>query len=109
MQIHPGEWIVGGDFNSSETFDAWKKGGRGNREVIERMNALGLVDCLRAHHGQLVPTFRTPRGGRVEHQMDHLYVSDSLLQRLRECHAAHSDLVFQYGLSDHLPIVADLD
>lgn len=102
-----GEWIVGGDFNSSETFDLWKKGGRGNREIIDRMNALGLVDCLRTHHGQLVPTFRNPRGGKVAHQMDHLYVSHDLLAKLVECHAFGAERVFGQGLSDHLPIVAE--
>jgi hypothetical protein len=28
------EWVVGGDFNLSETFDAWPGGPRGNREYL---------------------------------------------------------------------------
>lgn len=109
MKVDSTPWIVGGDFNSSETFDAWHVGGRGNGEIIRRLNLLGLRECLRSHHGQLVPTFRNPRGGAVIHQIDHLYVSEWLLDRMRECHAPIEQTIFAQGLSDHLPIVADFD
>ena len=49
---------------------------------MERMNALGFYDCLRMFKGKLTPTFRTPRGGMVIHQLDHLYVTPILLSRL---------------------------
>ena len=109
MGRHSGPWLVGGDFNSSETFDAWRTGGRGNRQIIERMNALGLTDCLRSHHGRLVPTFRNPRGGKIIHQIDHLYVSEPLLGSLRSADVGPSDIIFDQRLSDHLPIIADFD
>src|SRR6185312_1561139 len=51
-------WIVGGDFNLSETFDAWKGGPRGNREYLERMAARGFTECLREVTGRVTPTFR---------------------------------------------------
>jgi exonuclease III len=99
--------IVAGDLNSSETFDSPKD--RGNREIMKRMNALGLVECLRTHKGQLTPTFRTARGGYIAHQLDHLYVTGALLSNLACCDVGSADRVFGSApsLSDHLPIVAD--
>lgn len=100
-------WVVGGDLNSSETFDSWPGGPRGNREILDRMEALGFHECLRQSQGKLVPTFRNPRGGAVIHQMDHLFVSASLSSALTSCETADHARVFGHSLSDHLPIVAD--
>jgi hypothetical protein len=99
-------FIVGADLNSSETIDIPRP--RGNREIMDRMNALGFYDCLRMFKGQLTPTFRTPRGS-VVHQLDHLYVTPSLLSRLTWCDIGSAERVFGATpmLSDHLPIVAD--
>lgn len=47
--------IVAGDLNSSETFDLRRGGPRGNREIIDRMNALGFYDCLRMFRGEPMP------------------------------------------------------
>jgi endonuclease/exonuclease/phosphatase family metal-dependent hydrolase len=99
-------WIVAGDFNVSETFD-WPKP-RGNQEYLDRMRELGLVECLRQSKGVLTPTFRTPRDREVKHQIDHLFVSPVLAKRLITCDTGSSDRVFHFGLSDHLPIIADL-
>lgn len=102
-------FIVAGDFNASETFDWWwGKKPRGNREIMDRFNSLGLYDCLRAFQGRLVPTFRHSMGSFV-HQLDHLYVTPMLLSRLIDCHVGDFDRVFgrKSTLSDHLPIVAD--
>lgn len=101
-------WIIGGDFNSSETFDyMWKDGPRGNLEIIERMNALGLTECLRSFSGKLTPTFRNPRGGKIVHQLDHIYVSELLLCGLATCRTGKAEEIFDRSLSDHLPIIAD--
>ncbi|HEY3329354.1 MAG TPA: endonuclease/exonuclease/phosphatase family protein [Capsulimonadaceae bacterium] len=97
-------WIVGGDLNTSESFDLTF--GRGNKEYLDRMTALGLTDCLRSFTGRAVPTFRHTRG-HVEHQMDHLYVTHSLLSKLTNCFVTDEKLVFGNSISDHLPIVAD--
>lgn len=101
--------IVAGDLNSSETFDLWRGGPRGNRELIDRMNALGFYDCLRMFRGEPTPTFRTPRGGTLVHQLDHLYVTPMLLSRLRWCDVGEAERIFtpRPMLSDHLPIIAD--
>ncbi len=102
-------WIVGGDFNLSETFDAWAGGPHGNKEYLDRMTDLGLVECLRKHQGQLTPTFKNPRGGKIVHQIDHTWVSASLADCLVECRTPPTDEIFDVGLSDHLPIISDFD
>ena len=101
-------WAVAGDLNSSITFDTlWGDGPRGNQEIQDRMSDLGFVECLRSWQGKLTPTFKNPRGGKVIHQMDHLFVSDSPRWRLARCSTGDPAVVFDGGLSDHLPIVAD--
>lgn len=106
--INEYEWIVGGDFNSSETFDyLWKGGPRGNLEIIERMNMLGFAECLRGFQKKLTPTFKNARDGKLIHQIDHLYVSDNIYQMLSNCIPGDSKIIFDEFLSDHLPIIAD--
>ena len=78
---------------------------------MERMNALDFYDCLRMFKGKLTPTFRTPRGGMVIHQLDHLYVTPMLMSRLARCDVGSAERVLEPRpmLSDHLPIVADFN
>ena len=103
------QWIVGGDFNSSETFDyLWKDGPtRGNGEVLDRINALGLTERLREYPGQLTPTFKNTRGGKVVHQLDHMFVSGNLKQLLKQCILGDASKVFGDSISDHLPVIGD--
>jgi hypothetical protein len=91
--------LVGGDFNLSPTFDAWRRGGRGNQEYLDRMATLGMVECLASSQGRLTPTFRNPRGGRVIHQIDHLFASSKLTKQLRSCEVPPAEDFFQRGLS----------
>jgi exonuclease III len=100
-------WVIGGDFNLCETFDAWRGGPRGNREYLDRMNQLGLIDCLRYAQGALTPTFRTLGRGTITAQIDYLFVTDMLRARLVTCDTGSRQRVFEQGLSDHLPIIAD--
>jgi exonuclease III len=100
-------WIIGGDFNLCETFDSWRGRPRGNREYLERMSQLGLVDCLRYAKRVLTPTFRTVGTGRVTAQIDYLFVTDALRLTLITCDVGLHERVFGNKLSDHLPIVAD--
>lgn len=101
-------WIVGGDFNSSPTFDyLWKGGPHGNQEVLDRMNALGLIECLFHSKGVLTPTFKNATDKKVIHQIDHLFVSTELISNLEFCETGKSQYVFENSLSDHLPIIAD--
>ena len=101
--------LVGGDFNLSTTFDARRRSGRGNQEYLDRMAALGLVECLASFQGRLTPTFRNTTGSGVVHQIDHLFASPSLAAQLRRCEVPPADDFFQQELSDHLPIIADFN
>lgn len=101
-------WIVAGDLNSSVTFDTmWKGGPRGNQEIQDRMVALGLTECLRHFQGKLCPTFRNPSNNQVVHQMDHLFVSNAMIEKLSSCVTGDANRVFGGSLSDHLPIIAE--
>ena len=97
-------WIVGGDFNCSETFDLTFSSG--NREILDRMNTLGLTECLRTYNGKLTPTFKSPRGDKIIHQIDHMFVSDSLFLKLKNCSIGDETIIFSKSVSDHLPIIA---
>ena len=101
-------WIVGGDFNSSVNFD--RPHDRGNREIIDRLTALGLTDCLSHHNGHSVPTFQHSSKS-VEHQLDYLYVNKPLLNRLTSPRVPGREEVFDTHprVSDHLPIVCEFD
>ncbi len=59
-----GEWVIGGDFNYSATFDqkeiekdVWVKNDRGNQEYLDGMRALELEELLFSHQKKLTPTF----------------------------------------------------
>jgi len=100
-------WVVGGDMNSSETFDAtW---GSGNGEFLNGMKELGLTECLRHHNKRLIPTFQNARSKKVLHQLDHLFVSSALANRLAACIVGDANRVFGNSISDHLPIIADFN
>lgn len=100
-------WIVAGDFNSSVSFDyTW---GSGNQEIIDRMNAIGLMECLESYNGELTPTFRNPKGGKVIHQIDHMYTTVSLHSTMVRSYVGDADFIFGESLSDHLPIITEFD
>jgi exonuclease III len=109
-------WVVGGDCNSSETFDAdWQDRNKkrfgirssGNAEFLERMSRLGLTECLRkANNDSITPTFRHSTGS-FDHQLDHLFVSNGLVSKLTKCTVGDQAMIFGKGVSDHLPIIAD--
>lgn len=109
-------WIIGGDYNSSETFDmAYQQEhgittgiiSNGNKEIRDRMYTLGFKECLREYNGELIPTFKNPKEGKVIHQIDHLYVTDNLYSQLKGCYTGDQSIIFGKSLSDHLPIIAD--
>lgn len=101
-------WIVGGDLNSSVTFDyMWGSQPRGNQEYLDRMNTIGFTECLLHSQGQLTPTFRNPSNGKLIHQIDHLFVTKQLSSELLICKTGDATQVFDKSMSDHLPIIAD--
>jgi endonuclease/exonuclease/phosphatase family metal-dependent hydrolase len=108
QDMNESSWIVAGDLNSSLTFDyMWKGGPRGNQEIQDRMSELGLIECLRFFQGKLTPTFENPRDKKIVHQIDHLFVSEHMIEHLISCKTGDKDRVFGGSLSDHLPIIAD--
>lgn len=110
LNLNSENWIVAGDFNSSVTFDfLWGKKPRGNQELINRLNSIGLTECLKYYSGKLTPTFRNPKGGKVIHQIDHMYVSKPLLQSVTKSYVGGSTKIFGDSISDHLPIVTDFE
>ena len=54
-----------------------------------------------------MPTFRRLNGGTVTAQIDYLWVTEILRSNLVACDTGPRQRVFEGGLSDHLPIVAD--
>lgn len=100
-------WIIGGDLNASPTFD--KTFSSGNQEILDRFNSLGLTECLKEYNGKLIPTFKNTNGGKVIHQMDHLFASDKLFANLIDCNIVDQDEIFENKLSDHLPIIANFN
>ncbi len=102
------ECIVGGDFNVSILFDeTWSSG---NQEFVERMAASGLVDCLRKFHtdARSTPTFKNLKGGKVKHQLDYLWATPKIANAFLGCDVGAAE-VHSLNISDHLPIVANLD
>jgi len=94
---------VGGDYNNSETFDAeWHDQHRvrfglclgGNREVLDRMLDLGFSECLRGFNKAIVPTFQNSTDKKVVHQMDHLFVTNDLYSKLKNCVTGDQTIIF---------------
>lgn len=105
-------WVVGGDYNWSDTFEKDYPGGPqgivscGSKELRDRMYSLGFKECLKEFNNSLVPTFKNHYGNRIIHQIDHLYVTENLFNNLSKC-VVGDNLIFEKKLSDHLPIIAD--
>ena len=115
--------IVGGDLNTgtqwSKTEQRWNDR---DRSVLDRIAALGLVDCLRAKRapGRLegcrclegddcahVRTRTDRQHPSIPYQTDYLFASAGLASRLTYCEALASDE--RFAMSDHAPIVADFE
>ena len=108
-------WIVGGDYNISETFDKkWQDDNRvkfgirssGNKEILDRMQKIGFTECLRKYNNEIIPTFKHS-SGEIVHQIDHLHVTNNLYSELKKCGTGEQSKIFGESLSDHLPIIAD--
>ncbi len=58
---------------------------KGNGEYLEGMKDLGFTECLTTSNGKLIPTFRNPADKRIDHQIDHLFISEGLKDKLINC------------------------
>ncbi|MGM0583288.1 MAG: endonuclease/exonuclease/phosphatase family protein [Pseudomonadota bacterium] len=100
-------WIIGGDFNTSEFIGSTRKQNETNRTGIARLHDLGLIEVVRHANGGPAPSWLSARpSANLKHQLDHLYVSDALMPRLRSAEV-RPEIEFATRFSDHLPIVAD--
>jgi endonuclease/exonuclease/phosphatase family metal-dependent hydrolase len=111
--------VLGGDFNTWTGWGARSAHLARDRTVLDRIAALGLVDCLDAarKEGRLegcpcslgdgcrhVRTRLDPRKPDIPYQMDYLFASKKLAKRLEICRVA--DEAPWPKPSDHYPIVA---
>lgn len=114
--------VLGGDLNTWTGWPANEPFLARDRNLLQRFEALGLVDCLALLRpkGRLegctctfgdacthTRTRRDPRRPEVPYQNDYLWASPALAKRLRSCQALASDEWF--SISDHAPIVAEFD
>ena len=101
-------WVIAGDFNSSETFEQRAAGPRVNKEFLDSMQQFVFTECLRKSKGKLTPTFLHSTGS-IKHQIDHLFVTQSLGNKLQLCDIGLQNEIFGASpkLSDHLPIIVE--
>lgn len=114
--------ILGGDLNTGTQWPKGDRFARRDRNVLDRIEALGLVDCIRARRpaGRLpncpcidgencthVRTRRDPRRPSVPYQTDYLFASPRLAARLKTCEPLATDSWF--AISDHAPILAEFE
>jgi endonuclease/exonuclease/phosphatase family metal-dependent hydrolase len=114
--------ILGGDLNTGTQWPIGDAYGKRDRNVLDRLEAIGLVDCLRAMRapGRLdgcpcidgencahVRTRRDSRRPAVPYQTDYLFASRRLASRLVSCESLATDEWF--AISDHAPIIAEFE
>ncbi len=115
--------ILGGDLN---TGTQWPKAEASfnarDQNVLDRITALGLGDCIRAKRlpGRLegckcvygedcahVRTRRHAASSEILYQTDYLFASPRLMSSLVACEVLATDEWF--AISDHAPVVADFE
>jgi endonuclease/exonuclease/phosphatase family metal-dependent hydrolase len=116
--------LLGGDLN---TTTAWRDYGhrRRDRGILERIEAYGLVDCLKqmrkpgrlkncacvfghaCQHTWTRLDLNEKKSRKTPHQMDYLFASLALARRLTSCEAASPLKWREY--SDHSPVVATFE
>jgi len=114
--------LLGGDLNTWTGWPAHEAFLTCDLNVLQRFEALGLVDCLARMRpaGRLegctctfgdacthTRTRRDPRRPDIPYQTDYLWASSALAARLVSCQALAYDDWF--SISDHAPIVAEFD
>jgi endonuclease/exonuclease/phosphatase family metal-dependent hydrolase len=112
--------VIGGDFNTGTQWPAHDPFLARDRNVLDRLLAWGMVDCVAAKRppgelegctcglGRDCAHVRTRRDGRypaVPYQTDYLFASPALAERLQSCEVLADDEWF--AVSDHAPITAN--
>lgn len=114
--------LIGGDLNTWSGWPAHEPTLARDINLLQRFEALGLVDCLAAKRpsgrlpdctctlGDACTHTRTrvdPRAPEIPYQIDYMWASSALAERLGSCTALATSEWF--AISDHAPIVADFD
>lgn len=110
--------VLAGDLNISTQLEG--RYGRWSRNCLERLQAFGLVDCLKRFAGERrrltdcpcdegiacahVQTHRHPQS-RVPWNNDYIFCSEELAKDVVSCRVIDDDEV--WNLSDHAPVVAE--
>jgi endonuclease/exonuclease/phosphatase family metal-dependent hydrolase len=97
--------IVGGDLNSARLCEiAWP--GYGHGPFFERIARGPFVDCHWQLNGKEIQTFFR-KNSSPPFQDDHIFASPDLAERLTFCSVVNNASTRR--LSDHIPIIAELD
>ena len=103
--------VISGDFNMDRRMDDnptkskfSKKGETRHNNFFDGILDLGFHDCLRKYHSLPMQTYRHNRG-IYPWELDHMFVTPELFERLRSINVFVDDNILQ--LSDHNPIVAN--
>ena len=106
MRLDSQTMIVGGDLNSARLAEkVWP--GNGHGPFFERIDKGDRwIDCCRQFNAEEIQTFFR-KGSLNPFQDDHVFVSPDLAPHLRSCAVINNDVTRK--LSDHVPVVAELD
>ncbi len=98
-------FFVGGDLNTARSAEGYWPG-YGHDDFWQWLDASEFMECHQLLKLEEQPTFMHPRM-RQPIQDDHLFVSHDLAAFVRSCGVIDDDAL--HGLSDHLPIIAEVD
>ncbi len=97
--------IVGGDLNSARLCEqVWP--GYGHGPFFERIQQGPFVDCHWKFHGKEIQTYFRKNSPHAW-QDDHIFASPEIAERFTSCAVLDNDTTRR--LSDHIPIVAEID
>ena len=82
-------------------------GEHGCKDTLNNITKLGYKECLLGYNKKLIPTFKNAQNKKIIHQMDHLFASNSLYEKLISCKVLDDLNIFEDSISDHLPILAE--
>jgi exonuclease III len=108
--------IIGGDLNTARNASQYWPGPKWRHDDFWRnidSGEIGLHDCFRKFHSAEVQTYffrgkpQTTGWRARKFQLDHLFVSADLYTRVSFCDVLDTPEV--RALSDHLPLVAEID
>jgi len=103
--------ILGGDFNLDVSFDekhnSKKFGKNEHKLLLERFEDFGLIECVKKLCPKPVRTYRHTTPTPDPLQLDYIFVSNNLENKLVSCEIFENEQVNH--LSDHNPVIITLD